>query len=82
MHVIENVFHQRTNQALSGILRVCGNAGDAAHIHDFVVNVHFHGIDHNHRGKLVTVKPAKHKGFFQNGAFGGFDFILFPSGLK
>ena len=82
MHVIENVFHKGTNQAPPGILRVCGDAGDSAHIHDFIVDIDFHGINHNHRRQLIPVKPAKHESLFQNRAFGGLDFILFPSGLK
>ena len=46
------------------------------------MDVYFHGIDNDHGCKLFLVKPAQHESLFQDWTFGGFDFVLFPAGLK
>ena len=82
MHVIKHMFHKGMNQPFSGIFGVSGDACDAAHIHDFIVDIYFHGIHYYHGGELFFVKPSQYIGFFQYGTFGIFDFILLPSCLE
>ena len=42
------------------ILRVGRYACKPSHLEYFPLNVDFHGIDYDLRGKMVLVKPAKH----------------------
>ena len=63
MYVRKNVFHKRMDQPLSGVFRIGGDAGDAAHVHNFIMDVDFHGVDHDHGCQLFMVKPSQHIGF-------------------
>ena len=82
MNIVEGMFHQRMNQPPARVFWIGSDAGDAAHVHDFIVDIDFHRIDDNHGCQFVLIKPAKYIGFFQNRTFGVFDFVLFPSGLE
>ena len=82
MYVIECTLHQGMDQAAPGVFRISCNAGNAAHIHNRVMHIYLHGIDHDHRCQFILIKPADDIGFFQNGALCVFDFILLPACLK
>ena len=82
MHVVDGPAHQGMDQTTPGIFRVGGDASDASHIHDIVVNVHFHGINHDHGRQPVLVKPSENIGLLQHGPLGGYEFILLPASLK
>lgn len=81
MHIVQNMPHQGVDQSPACILGISSNAGDSAHIHDLIMNIHLHGIDYDHGRQLFPVKPSKHIGFFQNGPFGILDLVLLPACL-
>ena len=70
------------DQAAAGILGIGGYAGNAAHVHDRIVDIDFHRIDNDHGCQSFLIEPAQHLSFFQDGTFCVFDLILLPSGLK
>ena len=82
MDIVEGVLHKGMNQPPSGIFGISGDAGDAAHIHDFVVDIDLHGINNDHGGKAFFIKPSQDISLFQNRSFGVFDLFLLPAGLK
>ena len=82
VHVVDGTAHQGMDQAPARIFRVGGDAGDAAHLHDIVVDVHLHGIDHDHGRQPVLVKPSENIGLLQHGALGRDEFILLPARLE
>ena len=82
VHVVDGPAHQGMDQAPARVFRVGGDAGDAAHFHDIVVDVHLHGIDHDHGRQPVLVKPSENIGLLQHGALGRDEFILLPARLE
>ena len=82
MHIFQSSPHQGMDQSPAGIFRIGCHTGDAAHIHDRVIDIDLHGINHDHRCQLFFIKPSQSIGLCKNRTFGGFDLILLPAGLE
>ena len=82
MHIIQGMTHKGMDQSAPRVFGVGGDTGNAAYIHDRIVDIDFHGIDDDHGCQFILIEPSENVGLLQNGALGVFDLFLFPSGLK
>ena len=57
-HVFKAFANERVDQPTPRVFGIGSHPGDAAHLADFALDVHFHRVDDNLRGQVPLVEPA------------------------